>query len=274
MNDIWHGSYPQKVPLTVDADAYPSIAALFEDSCNRFANRVAVRSLGGSLTYAGLGRLSNHFAAYLQSDLELKPGQRIAIMLPNIMQYPVALFGALRAGLVVVNVNPLYTARELSHQLRDSGAKTIVVAANFAHVVAKVTSSCHLANVIVTELGDVLPPWRRTLVNFAVRRIKKLVPAWSIPRAVTWRRALAKGSALAFRSVDVKGSDPAFLQYTGGTTGVARGAVLTHRNVVANLEQVAAWFGPWASANDTIVTPLPLYHIFALGSHEPCGYGD
>jgi len=260
----WLRAYPQGTPAEVNADEYPSLVALFEESCRRFADRPAFHNLGTTLTYQDMDRLSAHFAGYLAS-LGLERGDRVAIMMPNLLQYPVALFGTLRAGLTVVNTNPLYTARELRHQLVDSGARCIVVLENFAHVVAAVRADTKLEHVITTAVGDLVPFPKRAAVNFVVRHVKKMVPAYAIPDAVDMRSALAIGAASAFRPVAIGPQDLAFLQYTGGTTGIAKGAMLTHRNMVANLVQVAAfWQRLIEPGREIMITPLPLYHVFCL----------
>jgi long-chain acyl-CoA synthetase len=248
----------------VDADAYPSLVAIFEESCRRFADRPAYHNLGTTLTYRDVDRLSAQFAGYL-ARLGLARGDRVAIMMPNLLQYPVALFGTLRAGLTVVNTNPLYTARELRHQLVDSGARCIVVLENFAHVVAAVRGETKIEHVITTAVGDLAPFPRRTAVNFVVRHVKKMVPAYALPDAVEWRSALALGASSGFQPVAVGPQELAFLQYTGGTTGIAKGAMLTHRNMVANLLQVAAfWKGLIEPGREVMITPLPLYHVFCM----------
>ncbi len=216
------------------------------------------------MSYADLDRLSRDFAAYLQG-LDVKPGARCAIMLPNILQYPVVLFGALRAGLTVVNINPLYTARELRQQLVDADVSVIVVLENFAHVLAEVLHDTAVRHIVITALGDLLDAPHGLLVNFVVRHIKKLVPPYRLPHAVPLRKALAVGGGKPFQPVAIKPDDLAFLQYTGGTTGTAKGAMLTHRNMIANVEQAGAWIGPWTRAGaEVVITALPLYHIFAL----------
>jgi long-chain acyl-CoA synthetase len=264
MDKLWLRAYPPGTPAEIDPDAYPSLIAIFEESCRRFSSRPAFHNLGVTLSYQELERLSRHFAAYL-TGLGLKRGERIALMMPNILQYPVALFGALRAGLVVVNTNPLYTPRELRHQLVDSGARCIVVLENFAHVLAEVRADASVEHVIVTALGDLAPFPKRAVVNFVVRRVKHLVPAYDLPDAVQFRDALAVGETRKFWRVELGPQDVAFLQYTGGTTGVAKGAVLTHRNLVANLLQVAAfWKSVIEPGREVVITPLPLYHIFCL----------
>jgi long-chain acyl-CoA synthetase len=238
--------------------------ALFEESCQRFADRPAYHNLGTTLTYRDVDRLSAQFAGYL-SSLGLARGDRIALMMPNLLQYPVALFGALRAGLAVVNTNPQYTARELRHQLVDSGARCIVVLENFAHVVAAVRADTKLEHVITTAVGDLVSFPKRAAVNFVVRHVKKMVPAYVLPDAIDWRRVVAIGASSGFQPVSVGPQDIAFLQYTGGTTGVAKGTMLTHGNMVANLLQVAAfWKGLIEPGREIVITPLPLYHVFCM----------
>jgi len=263
MERIWLDQYEPGVPTDIDPDAFPSVAAVFERSCGRFADRDAFRCMGGALTFREFDARARDLAAYLQNDLGLQKGDRIALMMPNVMQYPVALFAALRAGLVVVNVNPLYTARELEHQLRDAGPRAIVVVENFCHTVASERTRGLVDHVIVTGLGDMLGGIRGTLVNLAVRHLKRMVPKWSIPGAVRWREALRRGSAQNLNPPEVTGDDLAFLQYTGGTTGLAKGAMLTHRNMVANLEQISVWLHS-EEGSEVVITPLPLYHIFSL----------
>ncbi|GAA5187370.1 long-chain-fatty-acid--CoA ligase FadD [Ferrimonas gelatinilytica] len=265
MDKRWLNSYPDDVPHEIDADHYASLVDLLERSVERFGDRPAFTSMGKTLTYRTLDTLSRDFAAYLQEDLGLVQGDRVALMMPNLLQYPVALFGVLRAGMVVVNVNPLYTPRELEHQLKDSGAKAIVIVSNFAHTLEQVVDHTPVEHVILTGMGDQLSLPKRTLVNFVVKHVKKLVPKYHLPHARSFRAALAKGKHLQYVRPTVKGEDLAFLQYTGGTTGVSKGAMLTHRNLVANLEQVCAIIGPiLKEGEETVITALPLYHIFAL----------
>ncbi|MGB5082976.1 MAG: AMP-binding protein [Burkholderiales bacterium] len=265
MKKIWLDSYPPGVPPEIDARAYSSLNQLLERSCARFRDGAAFSNMGASITYGDLDRLSRDFAAYLQHVLALRKGERIAIMLPNLLQYPVALFGALRAGMTVVNVNPLYTASELEHQLADSGAVAILVLENFARTLARALPKTGVRHVVTTQVGDLLPAARRWLVNFAVKRVKRMVPKWSIPGATGFRGALARGAGRALGGADVGPGDIAFLQYTGGTTGRAKGAILTHANMVANVEQVSAWAGATlAEGAETVITALPLYHVFAL----------
>jgi len=261
----WLANYPAGVPAEIDADAYPSIVAVLDDAIARFRDRPAFSSFGKVITYAELDRLSAQFAAYLRGELGLVRGDRVAIMMPNCLQYPISTFGILRAGLTVVNVNPLYTARELEHQLADSGAKAIVVVDNFGHTVEDVFAKSPLEHVVTTGLGDMVGGAKGAIMNFVVRHIKKMVPPYSLPGAVRFRDALAAGARHPAPSDPIDSGDIAFLQYTGGTTGVAKGAMLTHRNLVANMEQAAAWVGGnLRPGEEVIITALPLYHIFSL----------
>jgi long-chain acyl-CoA synthetase len=265
MDKPWLKSYPVGVPEAIDLDEYASLVEVFETSVRGFRDAPAFANMGHTLSYGELERLSRCFGAYLQQGLGLRKGERIAIMLPNLLQYPVALFGALRAGLIVVNTNPLYTARELELQLKDSGAKVIVVLENFAHVLAQVLPRLELPHVIVTGIGDLLPFPRSMLVNAAVRHLKRLIPPHRIPYPVAFREALDSGGSEGLETPLLEHDDPAFLQYTGGTTGAAKGAVLSHGNMVANLLQASAWFGAHLEGGrEVIVTALPLYHIFSL----------
>ncbi len=261
----WLASYPPGVPAEVDLDEYSSVADIFRRSCERFAGNAAFTCMGRTLTYAEVERLSRDFGAWLQARAGLAPGARVAIMMPNLLQYPVALFGALRAGFTVVNCNPLYTPRELEHQLVDSGAEAIVVLENFAHTVEAVLPATRVRSVVATRVGDLLGFPRGAAVDFVVRHVQRKVPAWRIPRAVRLGRALAEGRESPLREPALSHADLAFLQYTGGTTGVSKGAMLTHGNIVANLQQVSAWIsGGLEEGRELIVTALPLYHIFAL----------
>ncbi len=264
MDKLWLKHYPQGVPATIDVDQFKSVGELFTTSVRRFGPRAAYINMDKAITYEELDRLSAAFAAYCQDVLKLPPASRIALMMPNLLQYPVCLFGALRAGYTVVNCNPLYTERELEHQLKDSGAEAIVIVENFAHVLAKVVERTPVKHVIVTELGDLLDFAKRMLVNTVVKHVKKMVPPWTIAGALRLRDVLAEGARLRLQPVEVGHDDIAFLQYTGGTTGVSKGAVLTHRNIVANLQQAHAWISPVLNDQEIIITALPLYHIFSL----------
>ena len=262
----WLASYPSDVPAEINADEYRSLAHVLESACDRFRHRPAFANMGKVLTYADIDRQSRAFASYLLDILKLNKGDRVAIMLPNVLQYPIAIFGVLRAGLTVVNTNPMYTARELRHQLSDAGVSAIVVLDNFASVLAEVlhdTPTCK--HVITTGLGDLLGFPKSLAINFALRYIKKMVPPYSIPHAVRFRKALADGARHRAKSIQINHDDIAFLQYTGGTTGVAKGAMLTHGNMVANMQQSSAWLGTNVSeGEEIIITAIPLYHIFAL----------
>ena len=269
MNDgvdkIWLDSYAEGVPAQIDAERYASLVELLQDSVERFGERPAFANMGKTLSFDELDVLTRDFAAFLQSRLGLSKGDRLAIMMPNLLQYPVALFGALRAGLAVVNVNPLYTPRELRHQLADSGTSTIVILENFAHVLEECLAETPVETVITTRLGDLLPFPKSVIVNLAVKYVKQMVPAFQIANTVRFTDAISQGKAAALETVNLCHDDLAFLQYTGGTTGVAKGAMLTHGNMVANVEQATAWMGPYLSnGEETVITALPLYHIFAL----------
>ena len=265
MQRIWLARYPQGIPADVDVAAYRSIGAVFEMSAAKFGPRAAFVNMGTAISYSEMERLTRDFAAYLQGVLKLPRGARIALMMPNVLQYPIALFGALRAGYTVVNCNPLYTPRELKHQLEDSGAEVVVVVENFAGVVEQVIAATKVEHVIVTGLGDMLGFPKGLVVNFVVKHVKKLVPAWRLPSAVSFKAALRLGAKAPFERVDVGPDDLAFLQYTGGTTGAPKGAMLSHGAIVANLQQTHAWLRPvLEEGRETIVTALPLYHIFAL----------
>ena len=270
MTDIerpWLASYPPGVPARINLDEYRSIAHVLEIACERFSHRPAFENMGKVLTYADVDRLSRQFAAYLLNDLKLKRGDRVAIMLPNVLQYPIAIFGVLRAGLTVVNTNPMYTARELRHQLHDAGVSAIVVLDNFAATLAEVLHDTPCQHVITTAIGDLLGFPKSAITNLVIKHVKKMVPAYSIPHAVRFNAALARGAHKAPPQVAIGHDDLAFLQYTGGTTGVAKGAMLSHGNMVANMQQSSAWLSGCGSVHEgeeVIVTAIPLYHIFAL----------
>ena len=265
MEKIWLKSYQQGVPAEIDLNEFQSLGELFEKSVAQFRDRVAYINMGVKITYGELDKLSRDFAAYLQSVLKLPQGARVALMMPNMLQYPICIFGALRAGYVVVNVNPLYTPRELEHQLKDSGAEAIVILENFAVTLEQVVARTPVKHIVLARLGDMLGFPKGAIVNFVVKYVKKMVPAWKLPGAADFRAALAKGAAAELKAVTVGQDDLAFLQYTGGTTGVSKGAMLVHRNILANLAQAHAWIKP-ALRNEQhlVVTALPLYHIFAL----------
>ncbi|AMC33894.1 AMP-binding protein [Janthinobacterium sp. B9-8] len=265
MEQAWWASYQLGVPREIDINEFAAIPAVLARSVARFGERPAFLNMGKSISYSELDQQSSAFAAYLQHELKLPRGSRVAVMLPNLLQYPIAIFGILRAGMVVVNVNPLYTPRELSHQLKDSGSVAIVILANFAHTLEEIISSSDVKHVLLTEIGDRLNFPKRQIVNAVVKHIKKMVPAFNLPGHVRFNDALITGDTHKATPVDLNHSDIAFLQYTGGTTGVAKGAILTHGNIVANMQQAHAWIAPLVNeGTEMIVTALPLYHIFSL----------
>ena len=261
----WLKHYPAGVPANIDTSAHPSLVAMFERACAQHASRPAYSSFGKAITWAQLDTASRQFAAFITNQWKLDKGDRLAIMLPNVLQYPVALFGALRAGLTVVNVNPLYTARELEHQLKDSGATAIVVLENFASTLAEAIGKTPVQHVVVTSIGDMLGFPKGALISFVVKHVKKMVPRWSLPGHLCFNDVLARGKSMQAPNVSIGPDDLAFLQYTGGTTGVAKGAMLTHGNMVANTLQLASWTGDvFKPGQEQIITALPLYHIFSL----------
>lgn len=267
-DNFWKDKYPVGVSSEINPDEYQNIQAVLKQSCERFADKPAFSNLGKTLTYGELYKLSGDFAAYLQQNTDLQPGDRIAVQLPNLIQYPIVVFGAMRAGLIVVNTNPLYTAREMEHQFNDAGAKALVCLANMAHLAEEVLPKTGIKHVVITEVADMLPPLKRMLVNAVVKHVKKMVPAYSLPKAVKLNDALALGRGKAVRDVSPTSDEVAVLQYTGGTTGVAKGAMLTHRNIVANMLQCKALMG--SNLNDgseVLIAPLPLYHIYAFTFH-------
>jgi len=264
MDKIWIKNYPPGVPDEISISHISSLVDLFEEACRKYADKVAYISMGKEMTYREVDNLSRDFAGWLQS-LGLGKGDRVALMMPNVLQYPVALFGTLRAGCVVVNVNPLYTPRELEHQLKDSGAKAIVILENFATTLEQVLVKTEVKHVVVTPMGEMLGLLKGSLVNFVVRKVKKLVPAWSLPESISFTTALATGRRHGMDKVTMTREDLAFLQYTGGTTGVSKGAMLTHANISSNVMQAYSWIKPVVvEGEEFIITPLPLYHIFAL----------
>ena len=264
-DNLWLKQYPEGVPETIDVNEFSSLVDIFEKNCERFADAPAYVNMGTALTYRELDRKTLAFAAYLQNELGFNKGDRVAIMMPNLLQYPVALFGILRAGLVVVNVNPMYTARELEHQLTDSGARGLVVVENFAATAQKALPSSSVEAIITTQVGDLFPAPKSLLINLAAKYLKKMVPDWHIPGSVSLPQALSRGRSLGFEPPALTHEDMAFLQYTGGTTGKPKGAILTHSNMVANVQQASAWVGPWTEVGkEIIITALPLYHVFAL----------
>lgn len=265
MEKIWLKSYEEGVPAEIDTNWVNSVTEIFENAFQRFADRPAFNLMGKVLTYRDIDNLSAQFADYVQNHLGLKKGDRLALMMPNVLQYPVCLIGAMRAGLTIVNVNPLYTARELEHQLKDSGAAAIVILANFANTLEQCISKTDVKHVIITQLGDMLGGLKGTIVNFVLKYVKKMVPAFNLPQATTLKSALDLGSGKRYNKIELTHDDIAFLQYTGGTTGVSKGAILTHGNITANVKQAHAWIGNHLTdAQEVIVTPLPLYHIFSL----------
>ncbi|MFT4930110.1 MAG: long-chain acyl-CoA synthetase, partial [Phenylobacterium sp.] len=265
MEKAWLQCYPEGVPAEIDSSSYQSLLEVFEEVLANYADKTAFINMGKSMTYREVDEKSQAFAAYLQSDLKLKKGDAVALMMPNLLQYPVALIGVIRAGCIVANVNPLYTPRELKHQLTDAKVKAIVIIANFANTLEQVIADTPVEHVIVTQLGDMLGGMKGAFVNFAVKRIKKMVPAFNLPGAVPFNQALRIGEGHELHRPDIKADDLAFLQYTGGTTGLSKGAMLSHGNMVANLMQVEGCLNPLLrKEQEFIVTPLPLYHIFAL----------
>jgi long-chain acyl-CoA synthetase len=262
----WTKFYPKGVPTEINPDVFPSLAALIEDGCRRFANRPAYSCLGKQITFAEVDEQSKQFASFLQNDLGMQPGDRIVIQMPNLLQYPIAMFGALRAGMAVVNTNPLYTPREMLHQFKDSGATAIVILANFAHNLEKIIAQTDIKHVIVTELGDRLGFPKKQIVNAVVKYVRKLVPAYSLFGTISFNDALSRGSRQPMKPVTIKNTDIAFVQYTGGTTGVSKGAALTHRNILANVEGQDIWMAPAGTppGEGIIVAALPLYHVYAL----------
>lgn len=265
MEKIWLKNYHKGIPFEINPDVYESVVDILNRSCVSFARDSAFYNLGITMTYQQYNDYSLAFAAYLQHVLKLKKGDRIALMMPNILQYPVAMFGALRAGLIVVNVNPLYTVPELVHQLNDSETKTIVVMSNFAETVEKALPATSVKNVIITDIGDLFPRPKAWLFKFYLKYIKKKIPTVHIPNVINFRQTILKGACLSYKKVPLAHDDIAFLQYTGGTTGISKGAMLTHRNLVANILQAEAWFSSvLRSEREVMITALPLYHIFSL----------
>ncbi len=267
MEKNWTKHYQPGVPLTIEdqMEKYNSISDILEESFKKYPNNKAFTCMGKDLTYGEVDLLSKKFASYLLHNLGLRKGDRVALMMPNILQYPVALFGVLRAGMVAVNVNPLYTPRELEYQLKDSGSQAIVIFENACHTLESVLSRTDVKHVLTTSIGDMLGFPKSLLVNFVIKKIKKMVPAWNIPNSTLFTNALSQGNAEKFRKAGTVQSDIAFLQYTGGTTGVAKGAVLLHKNIIANICQARAWLSPLLkNGEEIIISPLPLYHIFSL----------
>jgi long-chain acyl-CoA synthetase len=262
--NLWLKNYPEGVPHEVSPNTFNNVVEIFEQSCKNYSDLPAFENMGAVLTYADLERLATNFAAYLQNKTDLVPGDKIAIQMPNILQYPVALYGAMKAGLIVVNTNPLYTPREMEYQFKDSGAKAIVIVANFADSLEQVIKNTSIKHVFLTEIGDLMGFPKKHIVNFVLRYVKKMVPSFNLPQAISFSTALAD-NGLKFKKVKILPDDIAFLQYTGGTTGVSKGAILNHFNIVANMEQMNAWMQTAVKDRiEVIITPLPLYHIFSL----------
>lgn len=265
MDKVWLKNYPEGVPVEINPDIVPSIPDVFDDTVKNYPNHPAVSNLGTTLTYAQLDQRATVFAAYLQQGLGLKKGDCLAIMMPNLIQYIIAIYGAFKAGLSITNVNPLYTPRELAHQFSNAKVDAVLVLANFAGSVEKALEKVQVKHIIVTEVGDVFPKPKAMLVNFIVKRVKKMIPSFDLPQAIKFNDALKQGKKLTLKPVNLEGTDIAFLQYTGGTTGVSKGAMLTHRNIIANIEQAYAWLKPFmVRGEEKIITALPLYHIFSL----------
>ncbi|MCG3736799.1 long-chain-fatty-acid--CoA ligase FadD [Vibrio cincinnatiensis] len=265
MDKPWLSRYPNDVPETINPDQYLSLVEMFEQSVHKYADQPAFMNMGSVMTFRKLEERSRAFAAYLQNELKLKKGDRVALMMPNLLQYPVALFGILRAGMIAVNVNPLYTPRELEHQLNDADVRAIVIVSNFANTLEQIVANTQVKHVVLTSLGQMLPRAKGTLVDFVVKYVKGMVPKYDLPGAISMRKALHKGRRLQYVKPFMSGEDIAFLQYTGGTTGVAKGAILTHRNMIANVLQARGAYGPvLREGRELVVTALPLYHVFAL----------
>lgn len=265
-NKPWLNSYPKAVPAEVDVEKYESLAELIEESFKEYGDAPAFENMGKIISFNELDRLSANFGSFLINDLKLQPGDKIAIQMPNLLQYPIAMFGALRAGLTVVNTNPLYTPSEMQHQFNDSQAKAVVILANFAHNLEKVLPKTAIKHVITTEIGDAIGGIKGGIVNFVVKRVKKMVPDYHLPTAISYKTAIQRGSRHSFQTAQLTRSDLAFLQYTGGTTGVSKGAMLSHGNLLANLMQVNAWMNGYGlvKGKEIFITPLPIYHVFAL----------
>lgn len=262
---IWADKYPEGISNEISYEKYSTVLDIFEDACSRFGSRPAYSNLGATITYAELDKLSSDFAAYLQTSTNLKKGDRIAVQMPNLIQFPIVVFGALKAGMVVVNTNPMYTAREMEHQFNDAGCKALVALANFGDLIQEVLPKTGIQTVIITEVADIHKPLKRTLMNFAIRKIKKMVPEFSIPNAVPFTKAMKLGAKVRFdNSHRPQIDDIAVLQYTGGTTGVAKGAMLTHKNLVSNMMQMDFVLTSLDEGQETVITPLPMYHIFSF----------
>lgn len=266
MNFPWQAHYPAGTLKEIGSLQYTSLIELFEAASKKYSSRIAFENMGVGLTFGEIDRLSTNFAAFLQQELKLKKGDRIAIQMPNLLQFPIAFIGSLKAGLIVVNTNPLYTPREMEHQFKDAGISAIVIVANFAHNLQQIRDRVPAKHIIVTKMGDLLGAVKGTIVDFVVKRVKKLVPDYDLPNAISFKKALAKGAALTWQRPAVDVEDVAVLQYTGGTTGISKGAQLSHRNIIAHNQMITEWFKPYMSAtgDDLIITAIPMYHIFAL----------
>ncbi len=265
MEKKWLKNYPAGIPAEIRPDTYKNIMNVFDEACKKFGPQPAFTNMGVSMTFNELDRKVADFASFLQNELRLKKGDRIAIQMPNLLQFPIAAFGALRAGLTVVNTNPLYTAKEMRHQFKDSGAKAIVILANYGHLLEEILKDTPIESIIVTEVGDQFPTPKKLLVNAVIKYVKKMVPPFDLPQAYHFNDALEIGATKPVQDVPVGSQDIAFLQYTGGTTGVAKGAILTHRNIISNMLQICAWMTPkLEEAKETCLTALPMYHIFSL----------
>lgn len=261
----WFKNYPKGIPKEINPDSYDSINDLLETSFKKYGDKTAYENMGKTLTFNEVDQLSAKFADFLQNHTTLQKGDRIAIQMPNLLQWIVAMFGSIRAGMVVVNTNPLYTAREMNHQFKDSGAKAVVILANFAQNLEKIVKETNVETVVITEIGDMLGGFKKTLVNFVVKKVKKMVPPFKIEGAIKFNDALKKGAQGNFVKHKISNEEVAFLQYTGGTTGVSKGAMLTHRNILANMEQISVWMLPKLKEGvESVITALPMYHIFAL----------
>jgi long-chain acyl-CoA synthetase len=261
---LWVNKYPKGIPAQIEKSKHESLLDLFNVACQTYGQAEAFENMGKSITFQDVDHLSTAFAAYLQQHCKLVKGDRIALQMPNMLQYPIALIGALKAGLIVVNTNPLYTAREMEHQFNDADVRAIVIIANFAHSLESIIHNTKIEHVIVTKLGDLLGGFKGSMVNMVVKHVKKMVPTYSLPMATKFNDALSKGKKLSYTKPDVNGDDIAFLQYTGGTTGVSKGAQLSHDNILSHTAQITHWFSPLLTDHETMITAIPLYHIFAL----------